>query len=597
MILDKNMEVLNEVNPGLAALLREPHSFKALHLQTSRTGRPCVRVSQTTLHSLYDPVKEAEAWAEHYREKVEEASSVAVLGFGFGYHIQELCRLELCRVSGMDIVVFEPRLDVIRMAFESLDLTDIIPRVRIVTDENIPTMKKGFEVLEHKPSINVSRHYFSLVSERLRRLRHVKNGQKVLVVGPIYGGSLSVTRYCVDALKKMGHDVDFMDNSIYHDAFFSINDVTGEKAHRDQLRVMFINFLSELTIARSVEFQPDLVLALAQAPLTESSLIKLRENRVPTAFWFVEDFRLMEYWKGVAPLYDFFFTIQRGEFFDRLTEKGARNYSYLPLAASPDIHKKVQLSNEEGKEFGSDVSFVGAGYYNRRFFFSGLLDFDLKIWGSEWNVSPPLLDHVQRSGAWIETEDAVKIFNASRVNVNLHSSTYHEGVNPYGDFVNPRVFEIASCGSFQLVDFRSEMPELFNIGEEIICFNDLDDIREKIRYYLDNPEKMAAVADRGRERVLREHTYEHRMEEMFGFMIERGYEPAVWNNGKEDVEALIEGAGRDTEVGMYLSRFRDKGRIDLNDIDAEIKSGDGDFTETEKIFVLMKELCKQFAPK
>lgn len=29
-----------------------------------------------------------------------------------------------------------------------------------------------------------------------------------------------------------------------------------------------------------------------------------------------------------------------------------------------------------------------------------------------------------------------------------------DGVEPYGDFVNPRTFESAACGAFQLVDSR-----------------------------------------------------------------------------------------------------------------------------------------------
>src|SRR5207244_1404466 len=109
----------------------------------------------------------------------------------------------------------------------------------------------------------------------------------------------------------------------------------------------------------------------------------------------------------------------------------------------------------ERAELGAPVGFVGAGYRNRRIAFRPLLDLGLKIWGTEWGGAGQVEAAVQRDGARISTEDTVRIFNATRVNLNLHSSTYVDGVEPRGDFVNPRTFELAAAGAFQLVDRRA----------------------------------------------------------------------------------------------------------------------------------------------
>lgn len=591
------MEIMKNNDPALASAVMGASIRDDLKLHVSRTGRPSVKAGDVTLHSLYDPEREAAAWVEYHREKVEMGSAVVVLGFGLGYHVARLCELDICRISGMDIIVFEPGLDVLKTALERIDLTPVLSRVRIVTGDSIPLLPKGFTIAEHSPSVKISESYFNGLLAKLKIRQSVKSSLKIMVVGPIYGGSLPVAGYCVSALKKLGHQVDYVDNSKYNDIFQSIPEITGEKAHQNQLRSMFISFLSEAVIARCAEFKPDLMFALAQAPLTEGSLQKLKGNRIPTAFWFVEDFRFMNYWERIAPLYDYFFTIQRNQFFDKMAAMGVKNYTYLPLAASPDVHRRVEMSKAETDTYGSDVSFVGAGYHNRKFFFSGLIDFDFKIWGSEWGVGMPLLGYIQRGGEWIDTEESVKIFNASKININLHSSTYHEGVNPYGDFVNPRTFEIASSGSFQLVDYRSEMSELFNIGKEIICFKDLNDARDKIRYYLDNPDARAEISARGKERVLREHTYEHRMEKMLECVFERGYERPLWDTRKEDIERLTEEAGRDTELGRYLEQFRNRGAINISDIVDDMASGVGELSKADKIFVLMNEISKQFAAK
>ncbi len=589
MYFERNINILKKINPELAELIVNIRESNNLKVITSKTGFPSLKAGHITLHSLYDPVKEAVDWVEYCRERFKDITFFVVFGFGFGYHIAELCK-----ATEKEVIIFEPRLDILKTAFELMDLTALLSRVKIFTGEEIPRLDKGFAVLEHKPSVNLNPEYFERLRSRLKVLQTINKGLRIMVVGPIYGGSLPIARYCAEAIRNLGHLVDLVDNNPYKEAFLGIDKITLNKMHQNRLREMFVAFASEAIVARCAEYKPDLLFALAQAPLSVSSLKKLRENKIPTAFWFVEDFRLRDYWKDVAPFYDYFFTIQKGKFFDQLKETGTKNFAYFPPAASKGIHKKLELASNEIEKYGSDISFVGAGYQNRRSFFTGLLDFDMKIWGSEWDMNSPLSKCIQKSGEWIETDDIVKIFNAAKININLHSSVYHNGVDPYGDFVNPRTFEIAACEGFQLADYRSEMSGLFRIGEEIVCFESLGDLRQKIKYYLDNPEERKSIALQGKERVMREHTYERRFEEMLRFMFSRGYEPPQWNSEHEDAESLIRAAGRDTELGEYLCQFSDKGKICLDDITEKIKSGEDSLSYVEKIFLLMNEMKKVY---
>ena len=127
---------------------------------------------------------------------------------------------------------------------------------------------------------------------------------------------------------------------------------------------------------------------------------------------------------------------------------------------------------------------MGAGYYNRVQSFPRLLSHDFKIWGTEWALESDIGSRVQNKNKRLDPVDIVKIYNAGKVNLNLHSSTFHNGVNPVGDFVNPRTFEIAACGGFQLVDERSELAELIEPGTEVATFNSIDDLCNKVDYYL-----------------------------------------------------------------------------------------------------------------
>lgn len=596
MFFRENLFVLKQVNPDLAESIEKLQAVDALEILETKTGMKSVRVDNSLLHSLYDPVKEAEEWVKHYEENIKTGSLISVFGFGLGYHI-----LELCKKTQKEITVFEPRLEIIRAALESVCLTRALERVRIVAGDS-PSLsshdKRGIKVgispviLQHKPSVNISREYFERLFARLKSREGISKGIKILVVSPLYGGSYPIALYCASTLKKMGHNVELIDNSRFSDAMFFAKDVAEDKPRYNRMIDMITSFLSEAVIARCATFKPDLVFALAQSPLTVDCLRRLKNNNIPTAYWFVEDFRLMDYWKNIAGFYDYFFVIQKGDFSDEMKLAGVKNYHYLPLAASPDIHKRVEMPDAERDYYGSDISFVGAGYYNRRHLFKGLLDHDFKIWGTNWDMNSPLAQCVQRAGERIDTDETVKIFNAAKININLHSSTYHNGINPFGDFVNPRTFEIASCGAFQLVDNRSALADLFEIGDEIIVFKDLEDLKQKIAYYLGNPAERERTAERAKQRVLREHTYEHRMGEMLEYLADNGFAPALWEQEGEIVERLVEEAGLDTELGEYLSRFSARERLTLSDIVSDIEESEGDLNIPETLFLTMNEFLK-----
>lgn len=587
MFFRENLFVLKQVNPDLAESIEKLQAVDALEILETKTGLKSLRVENILLHSQYDPVKEAEEWVKHYEESINTGSLIFVLGFGLGYHI-----LELCKKTQKEITVFEPRLEIIRAALESVCLTPVLERIRIVTDDKIPSFDKNTAILQHKPSVNISPDYFEHLLARLKSREGISKGIKILVVSPLYGGSYPIALYCSSTLKKMGHNVELIDNSRFSDAMFFAKEIAEDKPRYNRMIDMITSFLSEAVIAKCETFKPDLVFALAQSPLTVDCLKRLKNNNIPTAYWFVEDFRLMDYWKNIAGFYDYFFVIQKGDFSDEMKAAGIKNYHYLPLAASPDVHEKVEMPDAERDYYGSDISFVGAGYYNRRHLFKGLLDHDFRIWGTDWDMNSPLARCVQRSGERVDTDDIVKIFNASKININLHSSTYHNGINPFGDFVNPRTFEIASCGAFQLVDNRSALADLFEIGDEIIVFKDLEDLKQKIAYYLDHPAERERTAERAKQRVLRDHTYEHRMGEMLEYLADNGFIPALLEQEGEIVERLVEEAGRDTVLGEYLSKFPARERMTLSDIVREIEESEGDLNISETLFLTMSEFLK-----
>lgn len=397
--------------------------------------------------------------------------------------------------------------------------------------------------------------------------------RRILVVLPMYGGSLPIGRYCGNALRELGHVVEYFEAPDFFGAFSALKTLRVGTDRLDYLENSFLQVVSQAILAKVETFCPDLVLAMAQAPLSRQALKRLRRDKVPTAMWFVEDREVFPYWKAFAPYYDLFAVIQKGDFAEQLAALGQRDSFYLPLAADPAVHRPLELSAVERRQCGSEISFVGAGYPNRRLAFRQLAGHDLRIWGNDWDGETTLAPYLQRDGARIETEEVVRIFNATTINVNLHSSVRPGVLVGDGDFVNPRTFELAACGAFQLVDRRGLLPELF-AEDELALFSDMPELLQGIAYYLAHPEVRSEVTARGRARVLAEHTYAHRMQTLLRhaekFMQDKEIPSDDWRaqiapHLRSEVEALLDGLNLAPSVSfedlVWTLRGRE-GRLD-----------------------------------
>ena len=351
---------------------------------------------------------------------------------------------------------------------------------------------------------------------------------RILLILPLYGGSLPIGRFCAQALQNMGHLVEIFEAPDFYSSFSALKQLRVGAGRLEHLENGFLQLVSQAVLAKAEVFEPDLVLSMAQAPLSRQALKKLSKSNITTAMWFMEDHSLFTYWKGFAPYYDYFAVIQKEPVLSELEEMGV-NGLYLPMAALPSFHRQETLSGVDQKRFSSNLSFMGAGYPNRRIAFRQLTGFDFKIWGTEWDSEPILEPFVQLRGARISPEDCVKIYNGSKINLNLHSSVHTSKLVTLGDFVNPRTFEVAACAAFQLVDKRSLLPELFN-EKEIATFESMEELLDLIPYYLENGSKRLEMALAAQKRVIKEHTYHHRMQTIIDFIAGRQPEwPAEQN--------------------------------------------------------------------
>lgn len=579
-------------------------------IQTKIDSAPSFKINGITVHSVYDPLAEAQKWARQIIEKIDnegKVDKIVVFGLGSGYHLEALFN-ELKNRFGVnykiEIEVIEPSFesyDFIRRNFNIYELSQKINlNVLDAKSEELSPLELAEKIGFNNSSVlfcelQSYKKIFSSFYDLIYKLHGIisyfsPSSFKVLVVQPVYGGSSTIGNYLWTALLNCGYDAEILDFSKFYEGYKYLENFTTNEDHVNSLKQMLLNLMSEALLSKVLADTPDLVVFMAQSPVTERTLLKLKSMGIKTAYWFVEDYHTMTYWGNIAKYVDYFFTIQKDDFFEELKNMGIKNYHYLPLACLPGFHKKINERNKEDEQkYGSDISFAGAGYFNRKNMFTQLMDFNFKIWGNDWTVELPLSLLIQEGGKRFSEEEAVKIYNYSKININLHSSLWHREINPNGDFLNPRVYEIMGCGGFQLVDKRKYMEGVFEDGKDFVVFDSADDLRKKIKYYLVNKDERLAIAEHGYKTVREKHTYELRVREMMNIILLDSFDSIKHKliSRKENIEKLLKESESNEELHQLLLKFSDRNELSISDMVEHIKSGKGRLSKTEAMILML----------
>jgi spore maturation protein CgeB len=580
-------------------------------VQTKTISAPSFKINGITVHSVYDPVSEAQKWATQVMDRINSEGipdKIMIFGFGAGYHIKALIDFLKKDNKEIKIEVIEPAKESFEFIKSNFDVSELTSKINImvlgrISEKSYSDASAVFQRLELELDKGIILFcelppYKKIFSEEyalIHKLHGINqfftpSSFRVLVVQPMYGGSSTIGNYLYSALLNLGYDAKILDFSKFYDVYKYMGVFTPNEDHVNSLKQSLVDLMSEALLSSVFNEPPDLVIFMAQSPASERTLLKLKSMGIKTAYWFVEDFRTLTYWNTIVKNVDYFFTIQKDDFFAELKNIGADNYYYLPLACLPDFHKKINEINEDDRiKYGSDVSFAGMGYYNRKNVFAQLVDFNFKIWGTDWYVGLPLSLLIQDGGKRFTEEEAVKIYNYSKININLHSSMWHWDINPNGDFLNPRVYEILACGGFQLVDRRKYMDGVFEDGKDLVVFDTVDDLRKKIKYYLANEEERLSIAAHGRETVVKNHTYERRIREMMNIILLDSYEQikSKLETRKQNISELLKETEGNKELHDLIMQFSDKKSLSIRDMAESIKSGKGRLSKSEAMILML----------
>jgi len=81
--------------------------------------------------------------------------------------------------------------------------------------------------------------------------------------------------------------------------------------------------------------------------------------------------------------------------------------------------------------------------------------------------------------------------------------------------MSARIYTAVGCGAFYMCEAVQGIESILVPNKEIVTFKDEEEMIDKIRYYLPKISERQSIARAGQARVLRDHTYEKRLEEIF----------------------------------------------------------------------------------
>ncbi len=157
--LKKNLGELAKKDPDLARKLETTIPGQDIQIIFSRGGLPVIKIGHITFHSLVDPEKEARDWAKRIGipQNGDDQKNIGVFGFGTGYHVKAFLNS-----WSSSVTILEPRLDVLRVAFEAADFSADLGRLIWVVDYETLLKTNISVLLRHQPSVRLHLDLFRI---------------------------------------------------------------------------------------------------------------------------------------------------------------------------------------------------------------------------------------------------------------------------------------------------------------------------------------------------------------------------------------------------------------------------------------------------
>jgi len=166
---------------------------------------------------------------------------------------------------------------------------------------------------------------------------------------------------------------------------------------------------------------------------------------------------------------------------------------FAPPGADPNIFYPTGKSKE------LDIVFVGGCYGVRKELVNKLQRwFRIEAYGDGWPHGT------------ISYTEMIELYGKSKIVLGISGV----GSSLTVQTLKGRDFEVPMSGAAYLTTYNSEYAKCFKIGEEVSCYGSIEDCVEEVNWLLKEPGRTEDIGMRGRERSVRDHTWDKRLNDL-----------------------------------------------------------------------------------
>jgi len=158
-----------------------------------------------------------------------------------------------------------------------------------------------------------------------------------------------------------------------------------------------------------------------------------------------------------------------------------------------------------------EVLFVGRASVRRIIALESIADI-VTVYGDRYNkykslTSDKLSANINNRTIW--GKELIGMLQRSKIVLNVTNSNFYA----YETGLSLRIFEALSAGCFLLTEHNDEIASLFKVGKELETYTSIQDLKCKVKYYLNNEIERLAIAKAGHAKFLEKYTWDERVKE------------------------------------------------------------------------------------
>lgn len=334
-----------------------------------------------------------------------------------------------------------------------------------------------------------------------------------------------------DTLKDLGHDLIVFDynlgESFHHLEKTNTRHVEYAKKHRKEV---VDSFLAQIKQAHKKKPIDILLSYFYDHFMTSEAIEEVKKLGILTINYNCNASYQLDLISDISPSFDYCLTVEKFRL-DDYKNLGA-NPVYFQEAANPKYYKPYDIDRVY------DVLFIGQCYGDRAHNIKYLIDnqIDIKVFGPSWdsvfatprmqlkNLFYKLISKKKKIktllpttiiGKQLEFSEMIKTYSKAKIAINFATCGDTHLSDKRITQIRLRDFEAPMCGAFYMTEYNEELEEFYKIDQEIVCYNTLEELKDKIKFYLGNDKAREKIRLAGHKRAVTDHSWENRFKKCF----------------------------------------------------------------------------------